>query len=204
VEYIISSRGRPIGTTELGFVRFDGSSRSGWFHPNSLGESLMPDVAMVLPAVRAFLFRHERDSGDRSLLHPDFRRSSLFADLAEAFHRVAALDLTLHHADGTLIPTSMLGIQDTHQLLELGKSDPYPSSDPLIAEEAAYEEFDHELWDDPDLDPSPASLGWQEYDADFDGDFDSADESGWAPDEEPNRFPRYQVHALLVDESAIP
>ena len=114
MQYIISSRGRPIGTTDLAFTRILDASRSGWFHPNSLGETLMPSVALLLPAMRAFVCRNGRDADGQPILAPHFRSSSMFADLAEAFHRIEALELTLHHADGTLIPTVQVGIQDTH------------------------------------------------------------------------------------------
>jgi len=200
VQYIVSSRGRPIGTTDLDFIRIAGSSRSGWFHPNPLGEELLPDIAMVLPAMRAFLCRNARDADDRPIVQSHLRHSSLFADLAEAFHRVGAFDLTLHHTNGTLIQTSHIGIQDTERLLELSRCDDlYAQSDPLIVEEAAYQEFDGEYEDnlehDTEHDLELCQRGvWES---------DDAIEDVWDPDEAPNRFPRYQVHVLLVEENAI-
>ena len=119
MQYTVSSRGRPIGTTDLDFERIPGSTRSGWFHPNALGEELMPSIALVLPAMRAFVCRNAHDEDGRRIVLPSFRASSLFADLAEALHRVDAMELTLHHADGALIATSQVGIQDIEQLLAL-------------------------------------------------------------------------------------
>jgi hypothetical protein len=202
VQYIVSSRGRPIGTTDLDFVRIDGSSRSGWFHPNELGEEVLPAVAMVLPAMRAFVCRDVRDADGRPIVQPNFRRSSLFADLAEAFHRVDALDLTLHHADGTLIPTSQIGIQDTEQLLELSRwDDLYPAPDPPMAEDEWEDDPDH-LDDFDDLDDAELpSGGWQDS---SDGELDASDEGWWVPDEDPRDLPRYQIHLMLVDPAAIP
>jgi hypothetical protein len=199
VQYFVWARGRPIGMTDLGFVRFDGSSWSGWFHPNALGEELMPIVRVALPAMRAFVCRNARDLDGQSIVQPDFCRSSVFADLAEAFHRIEALDLTLHRVDGTLIPTTTIGIQDTEQLLEqsLG-NDPKPGPDPSVAKadesdalggEPAQGSTEHDL-------ELPQS-SWRESD---DDDPDVAD---WAPLEEAIVYPRYQVHVLLAEENAI-
>lgn len=200
MQYIVSSRGRPIGTTDLDFIRIEGSNRSGWFHPNSIGEELMPAIAMVLPAVRAFLCRNVRDADGQPVVQPHLRHSALFADLAEAFHRVDAFDLTLHDANGTLVPTSHIGIQDTEQLLELGRyNDVHAQSDPLIAEEAAYEEFDCEFVDDWEHDLQACRRDWRESDDDV----GSAIDDMWDPDDRPSRLPRYQVHVLLVEENSI-
>jgi hypothetical protein len=34
VKYTVTRHGRPIGVTDLGFARYDDSSRAGWFIPN--------------------------------------------------------------------------------------------------------------------------------------------------------------------------
>ena len=119
VPYTIASRGRPIGTTELDFFRLDGSTRSGWFLPNTFGETLMPTIALVLPAMCAFVNQDAKGEDGQGIVKPSFRRSSLFADLADALRGVEGLELTLHHEDGTLIPTEMIGLQDTERLLSL-------------------------------------------------------------------------------------
>jgi hypothetical protein len=200
VQYFVWARGRPIGTTDLGFVRFDGSSWSGWFHPNALGEQLMPIVGMALPAMRAFVCRNVRDVDGRSIVQPDFCRSSLFADLAEAFHRIEALDLTLHRADGTLICTTMIGIQDTEQLLEhsLG-DDPWPEPDPCVTKA---DESDARGWepaqDSTEHDFDLPQSTWRECDD------DELDVAEWVLSEEAIVYPRYQAHVLFAEESAIP
>jgi hypothetical protein len=219
VQFIVSSRGRPIGTTELDFTRIldagrvgetegpDSRSnplqcfRSGWFHPNSLGETLMPNVALLLPAMRAFVCRNGRDANGQSILAPHFRGSSLFADLAEAFHRIEVMELSLHHADGTMIPTVQVGIQDTQQLIEFGRSQALElEPDPTLDEE-------EEEWD-ADLEQPLAgrfdlpSRGWQPSD-DEDDDVD-LDEIVRMAYEKLADHPRYQVHVELVDASAIP
>jgi hypothetical protein len=119
VSYQVASRGRVIGTTELDFARIGGRSRSGWFHPNAEGERLMPVVASVLPAMRAYLHRDVRLDDGRPVVRPELEGSTLFADLAEALHHASTLDLTLHREDGSLVPTELVGIQDTEQLLRM-------------------------------------------------------------------------------------
>jgi hypothetical protein len=194
VEYIISIRGRPIGTTELDFIRIDGLNRSGWFHPNSFGEGLMPTVALALPAMRAYLCRNQRGDDGQPLVQESFRRSSLFADLAEALKRVEEMELTLHHPDGTLIATSTIGLQDTDQLRALAEwKDCYPVGEIPDGTEEWVQELEREFEDSESDSP--------ESDEEL---FDIAIGGEWAPDEERIDFPRYQVHLLLSKEDAIP
>lgn len=219
MQFIVSSHGRPIGTTELDFMRIldagrvEGTEspddscnplqcfRSGWFHPNSLGETLMPNVALLLPAMRAFVCRNGRDANGQSVVEPSFRGSSTFADLAEAFHRIEAMELTLHHADGTLIPTVQVGIQDTQQLIEFGQSQALDlEPDSTLDEEE--EEWDEELEQALAGQIGLPSRGWQPSD-DEDDDVD-LDEIVRAAYEKLTDYPRYQVHVELVDVSAIP
>jgi hypothetical protein len=199
VQFIVSTSGRPIGTTELGFARFLGATRSGWFHPNALGETLMPNIALLLPAMRAYVCRNVRDENGQSILEPNFRRSTLFADLAEAFHRMQALELTLHHADGTLIPTALVGIQDTEQLLELAECDDlHPEPDPALAEAEWNERLELELEGDLEL----VSRGWEPSDDGEEDDFDL--EELWKAYQDRLVLPRYQVHVELVNANAVP
>lgn len=202
MQYIISSRGRPIGTTELDFVRINGSSRSGWFHPNALGDEVMPTVALVYPAMRAFVCRNLRDDDGQPIVQEGLRHSTLFADLAEALHHVDALDLTLHCSDGTLIPTSLIGLQDTEQLRALAKwDDLYPDRNPSIGEDEPDHDFRRDLAFDLelDLDELPESC-WEELEDEF---IDLEYEGGWDPDEL-SELPRYQVHLVLSEENSIP
>jgi len=194
VQYTISSRGRPIGTTALDFIRIDGANRSGWFHPNALGEKLMPTVALVLPAMRAFVCRNVRGDDGQPIVQESARRSSLFADIAEALHRVDAMDLTLHRPDGTLVPTSLIGLQDTEQLRELAEwKDFYSVGEVPSDTEEWLQEFEGELEE---------SVGeWQEADDEL---FDNTAEWESVPLEEQIDLPRYQVHVLLRGENTIP
>ncbi len=212
MEYIISSRGRPIGTSELDFFRIDGFNRSGWFHPNAYGETLMPTVALVYPAMRAFIARDVRDENGRSLIQPDFRTSTAFADLAEAYHRVAGLELTLHRPDGTLIPTSDVGIQDTEELRKLANwHETYPLGEVVLETEPWYEELQRDLEDsrrdwtgsDDDLEDLDDLEELQSRWADSDDELGEDVDEPWLPAEEVV-LPRYQVHLLLSEENAIP
>ena len=192
MEYIISSRGRPIGFTALDFVRIDGCARSGWFHPNALGEQLMPTVALPYPAMCAFVCQDVRGEDGQPVVLPTVRSSTLFADLAEAFHRLEALELTLHQPDGTLIPTSMLGIQDTEEMRKLSDwGDLYPVAENPDEGEPWYEDLQRDL--------EELRSGWAESDDELGEDIDEP----WLPTEEV-AFPRYQVHLLLSEENAIP
>jgi len=198
--YTIASRGRPIGTTELDFFRLDGSTRSGWFLPNALGEKTMPIIALVLPAVCAYVNRDAKGEDGQGVVLPSFRQSSLFADIAEAFDRVAALDLTLHRPDGTLVLTEMIGIQDTEQLLALTNwSDVWGERDPSI--ENGDDDSDSNL--ESDIANDIELLMGDGWEPDDDG-FDITCDGNWLPEREPNPEERYQVHILLSQENSIP
>jgi hypothetical protein len=167
VRYTVSSRGRPIGVTDLGFVRIGGPIRAGWFHPSADGERLIEQS----PGTQPF--------------------PNSWAELP---------DLTLHHEDGSLVPTTSIGIQDTERLLALAE-----------AEEARR---DLAGWDpdddamDAEVEAMLAADGLD--DACLDGEVLDAMRAGeapppaWAPDEEPAAWPRYQIHLVLVEADAIP
>ncbi|HKG95155.1 MAG TPA: hypothetical protein VKA84_24775 [Gemmatimonadaceae bacterium] len=193
--------------TDLGFVRIGGPSRFGWFHPNAEGERLMPCIAAVLPALRACNRRDAAGEACRPGARPQLRDSAEFADLAEALHHAESLDLTLHHEDGSLIPTEDIGIQDTEQLLALANWDELDGE----AQGAFDEPFDEldDLFDDgfdEMLGEYPAIA--QELDSDAAEPF--RDEAWdrvrpWTPaDDQPAVFPRYQIHVRLVAGVVLP
>ena len=182
MRYTVASGGVVIGETDLGFVRSGVAIRAGWFHPNAEGERLLPRILPPL-AMRA---RLDRDAWS--------------GDLAEAAHHADAHPLTLHRADGSVVPTRMLGLQDTVQLLALAEweearrdaqlwSPDADVEDELVAalEREANEDACELLDGDPLLDGGPVEPG-----------------AGWAPDEEPAELPRYQIILELVDDGAIP
>jgi hypothetical protein len=135
----------------------------------------MPIVASVLPAIRAYLRRDAVDAEGAAITEPARHRSTLFADLAEAFQHLGALDLELRRDDGAVIPTLDIDLHDTHQLLELAN------------------EVDDRVDDSSDeCDASECDASeWEAHE--------------WSPDEleEPPR-PRYQIHLTLLDDEAIP
>jgi hypothetical protein len=195
VRYTVASRGRPIGHTELAFTPIGGPSRSGWLHPNEEGERVLPSVASPLPAMRAFLHRDVRDADGRPIVRQELLKSTLFADLAEALHRVEALELTLHDERGALIPTSLIGIQDTKQLIELSEESDAPFDEteewenaPLMDE---MEDSDLPWFDEVDLEEAVAR--------------DLADaEDRWAFQAIVDSLPRYQIHVVPLEGSVVP
>lgn len=195
--YSVWSRGRQIGETDLGFYRLIDQSRSGWFHPNAEGERMMPVIASVLPAMRAYLHRGKVDASGSPMVQPALYGSTLFADLAEAFQRMESLELELRREDGSVVPTSSIGIQDTHQLL------PFPEE--LMAEDSATGDADVEFLEfvdelEREFPPMSDAEAVEEV-------LESLNDpiGDWTPDEyDESRFPRYQIHIELVRGDAIP
>jgi hypothetical protein len=188
--FTITSRGRAIGITDFGLRHAGGRFRMGWFHPNAEGEKVMPVIAAVLPALveRAREVGHTPES--KQIAHRRFDTTA-FADLAEALRHSESLDLQIRAESGAIVPTETLGIQDTHQLIELarrqaasysGEADETPpwSGDPELATESA-EGID-------DLSEITESV------------FDAAQ---WKLEDDAE-WPRYQVVATLVDERSMP
>ena len=199
--YTVSSHGRPIGITDLGFARIGGPSRSGWFHPNEEGRELMPAVASSLPAMRAYLHRDYRDEHGASVLEPSFVGSTLFADIAQAFQQLRSFELTLHREDGSLVSTELVGIQVIdheshfeHMNAALDEEEPWEAPDPLEA--AEWEETFKSVRDSlrKAYDVLAAEMLARGM----------ADEiPKHVPDDE-KELPRYQVHVLLSDDAAVP
>src|SRR5689334_20036697 len=103
--YTIWSRNRLIGETDLGFIMRENRYRTGWFHPNELGERLMPAATGVPPAMR-----FEFTLGSDQTAH---------ADVLAAIDREHALEFELRGPNGKVIETETIAIIDTHYLLEL-------------------------------------------------------------------------------------
>ena len=118
MQYTVRSRGRAIGVTDLGFVCHDVHFRMGWFHPNELGNRLMPHISALLPALRASNGEYDETvfTLDSQILHAE-------KPYEEALRRVEALELTLHREDGTRVETENLAISDTELLVALTKCD---------------------------------------------------------------------------------
>ena len=186
MNYVVSSRGQPIGVTDLGFRVIFPRHRMGWLHPNAHGEKVLPVVATVLPALRAYV--HTISADDSEAARREAEKSTLFADLAAAMQHVSALELTLHREDGSLIPTENVGVKDMDQLLEMSRSGEF---------DADYDEADADDWTAPPavleaLEATPAP-------------FDDDEVRAWTPaDDEETEFPRYQVHVLFREDQKLP
>jgi hypothetical protein len=201
IEYFVTSRGRPIGTTTLSFTRVDSCRRAGWFFPNEDGVDAMAVVAAVLPASLAAHPRRDRGNPDSLTNRRDFARSTEWADLAEAYHQVDRLDLELRCGDGSLVPTESIGIRDTVQLLALFGDD---EEDAVLDAESWSDDDSCECSCDLDLDSAADS------DLSFDAEWHPSEieqswpgDHGWAPDDEVE-LPRYQIFVELALPDAIP
>src|SRR5262249_2104795 len=79
--------------------------RTGWLHPNELGQRLMPEATGVAPAMRI-----------EWILGSD---QTARADVQSAADREEALALEIRRSDGTGSPTDHIAIIDTHYPLSL-------------------------------------------------------------------------------------
>lgn len=207
VEYIVTSRGRPIGTTDLGFTRLEDSWRAGWFFPNDQAADAMAALCAVLPATLAANPKLGRSHDNPAVARRQFARSTEWADLAEALHRVHELDLELRCADGSIVPTESIGIQDTESLLELGEADLAQFDlEWWQRDEAAEPSFETE----PDFDGNADEYANAGFDAesprDFFDDFRTND-GEWSPEDDDDvvdDLPRYQILVMLSRPGAIP
>jgi hypothetical protein len=145
-------------------------------------------IALMIPAMHAYVQLDVTDADGKPIVAPDFRKSTEYADVAEAVHRGDTLDLVLHREDGTVVPTELVGIQDTDQLLATR------ADDDLFVE--------GETWsDDESLDDDLEDLFEIEADTGLCIDDDL---ERWVPDDELSVFPRYQIHVVLASDNAIP
>lgn len=207
MQYTVTSRGRPIGVTDLGFRYVEGLGRMGWFHPNDDGQRLMPVVASISTATRAYALTIGRRSAQDTSPEGQQRESMLLADVAEAYQHVGALELQLHREDGSVVPTECVSIQDTEELIACA------DMDDAIRDGEAWK-FGEAL-SDPLYDPLEDVLD-EELEEAFgraadDGfDFDADDEpvfadgladcvEPWTPDDErPVSLPRYQIYVRFA------
>lgn len=204
IEYTVTSRGRPIGTTDLGFTRLDPSWRAGWFFPDEQAADVMVTLGAVLPATLAAHPKRGRSHDNPAAARREFARSSEWADLAEALHRVDELDLELRCADGSVVPTESIAIQDTQSLLELVEAD------------AAG--FDLEWWQRDEAAEPPVELetgvdddsdGYTDdsFDADAGREFLDdvwTDGDNGAEESDDIDLPRYQIFVMLSRPGVIP
>lgn len=203
MRFTVWSRGRLIGETDLGFPPVIAQARSGWFEPNAEGAKVMPVVAAVLPAMRAYVHRNAVDAAGNRLVQPELVGSTLFADLAEALHHAGALELELRREDGSVVPTEDIGIQDMEQLLALNPPEevgdeggPWEWEDDPFPPDSVRAEGDIPLGDDGEERPAE----WP--------DFEEGEPGEWVPGPlelpMPAAPPRYQIHVLLPPGEVLP
>ena len=210
MQYTVTSRGQPIGVTDLGFPHVAGPDRIGWFHPNGAGEPLMATITSVPTTTRAWVSSSEQPGASPD--ETEHLRATLLADVAEASQRVEALGLKLHRENGSEVATDYISIQDVEELVawadkraalrdgeswRFGEGVPDPLYDPI--EDIFDEELD--AFDDGEL---QFELQPDDDDVIFgDGFADSI--VPWTPDEyEPDPSMRYQIYVSLLDPTAIP
>lgn len=199
LSYTVWSRGRLLGSTDLGYRYKPHRSRMGDFVPTELGEKLMPIATGLSPAlVQLAQVSQAMDRPESSGLVPGeerlerLRRTTEWADYAAAEAQCEGLDLELRGPDGSVIATEWIGIRDTQIPLSLDDDlfgDDWSSEGPAAFDperEAALEkaiEADRALLDEMHK--------------------DSDDQHDW--DEPPDcELPRYQIHVRLIDNRSVP
>jgi hypothetical protein len=199
MQYTLWSHGRLLGGTDLAFARCFPKLRVGFFHPNDLGERLMPIACGVSPALHELSRLTRRLIPNRHVtrrrtwdLETVLRSSTEYADVAAAGAQEEGLELELRGPNGAVIPTESIGIRDTEYVMSTdfsedlslydveagGMSDPDADAEMM----AEVEEFLAEL---------EANEAWQ----------GSSEESG---EEKPSIWARYQIMVTLLDEADVP
>lgn len=174
----------------------------GWFEPTEIGERLLPTLTLLGPYHEAI----SREMADGSLpsgeaiargRRKDIARKALGHKLTRgAVAALEALRLELRDAEGNVIPTESIALQDTEYLVALGGDIDEPDDD--------WDEIEmNDDSSDADVPPDEFSsalieLGIEE-DLTFPDDWD-VDSRDW----EPCDLPRYQIFVDLIDGKSIP
>jgi len=132
------SRGRLLGESELAYRRQLPGLRVGDFQPSPLGESLMPIIVGVGPALKALhevaeeVWEAQPRKGRRSRRRgwpKEVLQTTEYADAMSLPDELASLALELRDSAGAVIATEDIWLQDTHRLLALAReemSNEYP------------------------------------------------------------------------------
>jgi hypothetical protein len=118
--YTLWSRGRQLGHTDLGFVQVYSNMRMGWFRPSEEGRKLMSVLTGTGPALhrvgkmmrnprRVAMRRPEEEGGGWPR---DIRATTAYADLVSSVDELEAMDLQLRDADGVVVQTQHIGVDD--------------------------------------------------------------------------------------------
>lgn len=130
--YTLWSRGRLIGHTELAHARSLPGFRAGDFEPTPLGETLMPIIIGVGPALKALreaadlVWNARERKGRRSRRRgwpEEVRQSTEYADAMSIPAELESLALELHDPTDMIIATEDIWLQDTHRLLALAREE---------------------------------------------------------------------------------
>lgn len=208
VRYTVWSHGREIGQTDLGFRRCFKGFRSGWFHPNLAGEELMPIIDAVASAIFGCMHRESRDHPGRPIAHAEPVSSEAFNDAAEALARAESLDLQLRREDGTLVPTSSIGLRGyPHdvELEDLEATDWSPGDEGLDGTES----FESSAAGEGCGELDDAGTFWESTSWRPDEAAELDESSGWrrprlADDQSALQGRRYQIHVLIDCDDVIP
>lgn len=187
--YSLWSRGRLLGHSDLGYVRFQPLHRGGTLVPTEEGERLLPVASGVGPATIAL----GRAMRGFPLEDPTFGAhrppAQEQADLLSALDERDALGLVLRGPDGNLIPTEWIDVRDCTFLQSLG--------------EEAIESASH------DVDPDEALI--DDLGDDLEANLEALleDEEPWLRDADPDDTGeepeiRYQLSVRLLDDNSVP
>lgn len=199
MSYTVWSRGRLLGSTDLGYRYKPYRSRMGDFVPTELGEKVMPIATGLSPAVMHLTrVSHAMDGPDSNGPVPGeerlerLRRTTEYADYAAAEAQCEALALELRGPDGSPIATEWIGIRDTQFPVSL---DDDPFGDDWSSEDCGAFDPEREAALENAIETDRALL--DEMHQGFD-DLHDWDES---PDAD---LPRYQIQVRLADNNSVP
>ena len=126
--YTLWSHGRLLGHSSLSYARCLPRIRAGDFEPTEVGESLLPILTGMGPAVEALaekLDSHAKPASappeDSPGMHDCLRLTTEYADIRSIGDQLENLALELRDPKGERVPASLIGIQDTEHLLALAR-----------------------------------------------------------------------------------
>ena len=147
--YTLWSRGRLLGESALAHRRTFPGLRVGDFEASAIGETLMPIILGVGPALKALHEAAEavwesrgksRRQARREGWPQEVRQSTEYADAMSLPDELASLALELHDPGGAVVATEDIWLQDTHRLVAAARED-------LSAEFPDLELDDPEPWE---------------------------------------------------------
>ena len=130
MEYTVWSRGRLLGRTTLGYAPSIPNIQAGDFDPTEVGESLLPVLTGMGPALEELArvldtVSPEREHRGKAVrrMRDALRLTTEYADVMSLNDQLERLALELRDAAGQLVPTQSIGVQDTEHVLALARRD---------------------------------------------------------------------------------